>query len=146
MAIERTAKVVWEGDLPTGSGNIEFETGALQRTPVTWASRTEQPGGKTSPEELLAASHASCYSMALSATLGRAKKPPTKLSVTAKCSLERVADGFKVTTMDINVVGEVPGMSESEFKEIAAKAEMGCPISNALRNNVKVNLVAELRV
>lgn len=145
MAIERISKTVWEGDLLKGSGNIEFVSSGLPITPVTWASRTESPDGRTSPEELLAAAHAACFSMALSATLGRSRKTPEKLAVTARCVLDRVGEGYKVTDMHLTVEGEVPDLTEVEFKDLAAKAEQGCPISNALRNNVRIHLEARLK-
>ncbi len=137
---KRTASVTWENDLIRGKGTVRFGTGALPETGVTWASRTEQPGGKTSPEELLAAAHASCYAMALSATLARNGTPPTRLDVTAVCTFDRVGDGWKVTTMELTVKGTVRGIDSSKFEEIARVAEGGCPISNAIRNNVEIKL------
>lgn len=145
MTIERTSRVVWEGDLIRGSGNIEFTTGALPATPVTWASRTEQPDGKTSPEELLAAAHASCFSMALSAALARSKHPPRKLNVEARCSLNKLDEGFRVTDMYLKVQGEVEGIKEEDFIKIAESAEKSCPISNAIKNNVAIHLEARLK-
>jgi osmotically inducible protein OsmC len=141
MAAKRSAEVVWENDLMKGSGTItKVGSGALSDLPVTWASRTEQPGGKTSPEELLAAAHASCYAMAFSAALGRNNTPPERLRVHAESTFDRVGQGFKVTTMELSVSGKVPGLDEQKFREIAESAENGCPISNALRNNVEIKL------
>ena len=144
MVAKRRAEVTWENDLIRGTGRIRFGTGALPETGVTWASRTEQPAGKTSPEELLAAAHASCYAMALSATLAANRTPPTRLDVTAVCTLDRVEDKLKVTTMELTVKGVVHGINNSKFEEIAKTAEAGCPISNALRNNVEIKLNASL--
>jgi osmotically inducible protein OsmC len=98
---ERRAEVTWDGDLMSGNGRLTLASSSvLQDTPVTWASRTETPGGKTSPEELLAAAHASCYAMAFSATLARGGTPPQQLNVAAVCSLDRRPEGgFKVTAM-----------------------------------------------
>ncbi len=143
-AAVRTAEVVWEKDLLTGHGSVKILSGALPEFPVTWASRTEAPGGKTSPEELLAAAHASCYAMSLSATLARQRTPPERLDITAKCTFDKVGDGFKVTTMELMVHGRVPSMQASAFQEAAQTAEKGCPISNAIRNNVQIKLSATL--
>ena len=140
----RTAEVVWEKDLLTGHGSVRMMSGALPEFPVTWASRTETPGGKTSPEELLAAAHASCYAMAFSATLARKRTPPERFDVTAKCTFDNVGDGFKVTTMELTVHGTVPGLQSSAFQEVAKEAEKACPISNAIRNNVEIRLTANL--
>jgi osmotically inducible protein OsmC len=144
MAAVRTAEVVWEKDLLTGGGSVRIRSGALPEFPVTWASRTEAPGGKTSPEELLAAAHASCYAMALSATLVKKRSPPERLHVTAQCTFDNVAGGFKVTTMVLTVHGSVPGLEPTAFEEIAQAAEKSCPISNAIRNNVEIRLIARL--
>ena len=144
MVAKRRAEVTWENDLIRGTGRIRFGTGALPETGVTWASRTEQPDGKTSPEELLAAAHASCYVMALSATLAANRTPPTRLDVAAVCTLDRVGDKWKVTMMELTVKGVVHGVNNSKFEEIAKTAEAGCPISNAIRNNVEIKLNAAL--
>lgn len=144
MVIERTSKVVWDGDLIRGSGNVEFFSGGLPETPVTWASRTEQPGGKTSPEELIAAAHASCLSMALSATLARQKHPPKRLTVTARCVLDKVGDAYRITDMFLNVEGDVPGISPEDFYGAVESAKNGCPVSNALKNNVNIHAEAKL--
>lgn len=119
MAAVRTAQVVWEKDLLTGQGSVRMMSHALPEFPVSWASRTEAPGGKTSPEELLAAAHASCYAMALSATLARRRTPPARLDVTAKCTFDKVGDAFKVTTMELSVQGQVPNLDQSVFQEAA---------------------------
>ena len=140
MVAKRTANVTWENDLLRGHGRIRFGTGALPETGVTWASRTEQPDGMTSPEELLAAAHASCYAMALSATLAKNRTASTRLDVTAVCTFDRVGEGWKVTTMELTVKGTVRGIDASKFEEIARVAEQGCPISNAIRNNVEIRL------
>jgi osmotically inducible protein OsmC len=145
VVTKRRADVTWENDLIRGSGKVIFGTGALPETGITWASRTEQPDGKTSPEELLAAAHASCYAMALSATLAGNKTPPTRLNVTAECTFDRVGDKWKVTTMELTVKGVVPNIDSAKFEEMARIGEAGCPISNALRNNVEIKVNASLR-
>lgn len=144
MAVERTAKVKWTGDLLRGAGNVHFNSGAIGDFPVTWASRTEAPGGKTSPEELLAAAHASCFSMALSAGLARARTPPRELNVNATCVLDKVGDAFRVTEMHLEVVGDVPGATDESFLQQAEAAEKGCQISNAIKGNVKISLKASM--
>ena len=141
MSAKRTATAVWEHDLAKGSGQVKGSSGVIPSLPVSWAARTEAPGGKTSPEELLAAAHASCFAMALSAGLGRKQHPPERLTVNATCTFDKVGEGWKVTTMEIEVSGKVPGISAGEFTEAAKAAEQGCPISAAIRGNVEVRLV-----
>ncbi len=144
MAAKRSAQAVWDGDLAHGHGTVKGTSGALGTVPVSWASRTEAPGGKSSPEELLAAAEASCFCMALSAGLGRAQKPPTKLDVTATATFDKVGDGWKVTTMELDVVGTVPGATAAEFEAAAKAASQGCPISSALKGNVTVSVRSRL--
>lgn len=141
---ERRADVVWTGDLVHGSGTVRGGSGALSNLPVTWAARTERPDGKTSPEELIAAAHAACYAMAFSNTLATQGHPPDRLSVTAVCTLDQVNGKFTITTMDLAVQGVVPGLDQRGFEEAARTAEAGCPVSNALRNNVRINVRAQL--
>jgi osmotically inducible protein OsmC len=141
---ERTAKTIWKGTLTDGQGELTLESsGLLSGTPVTWASRTEEPGG-TSPEELLAGAQAACYAMALSNTLAQQGTPPDTLEISATCAFEKKDGGFAVTTMDIAVRGAVPGMDATAFKEAAETAKEGCPISNAIRENVQIGLTAQL--
>jgi lipoyl-dependent peroxiredoxin len=142
MAAIRKAEAIWEQDLVHGNGRVKLRSNAIPEFLVTWASRIEQPAGKTSPEELLAAAQAACYAMALSATLTRKNKPPERLDASAECTFDEKA--LKVTTMSINVTGKVPGMEETEFEATAREAEKICPVANAIRNNVKINLSARL--
>jgi lipoyl-dependent peroxiredoxin len=144
MAAKRTADAVWEGDLLHGAGRVKGTSGGLPEVAVSWSARTEAPGGKTSPEELLAAAHAACYSMALSAGLGRMQKPPQRLQVSATATFDKVGDGWKVTTVELNVIGKVPGISAAEFEQAAQAAGQGCPISGALKGNVAVTVRARL--
>jgi len=145
MAVaERRADVTWQGNLTQGQGVASLGSGVLTETPVTWAARTESPDGKTSPEELIAAAHASCYAMAFSNTLDKAGSPPERLHVTAVCSLDRVDGKMKIVSMDLNVQGVVPGKTQAEFEELAKTAEQGCPVSNALRGTVEIRLTATL--
>ena len=146
MAVaERKAETTWSGDLMQGNGVLSTgSSGILKETPVTWAARTEAPEGKTSPEEMLAAAHASCYAMAFSGALGRRGTPPERLHVTAVASLDRVEGAMKVTKMDLTVRGRVSGLDQAAFEEAARAAEQGCPISNAIRNNVEITVNATL--
>ncbi|MHB8868743.1 MAG: OsmC family peroxiredoxin [Thermoleophilia bacterium] len=129
---ERSAKVVWEGDLAKGAGLVTVASGALAEFPVTWASRTERSDGKTSPEELIAAAHASCYSMALSHALAEAGKPAERLEVRAVATLDATDDGLRITNMSLDVRGWVPGLDAAAFRAAAEDAGVGCPVSNAL--------------
>src|SRR5579859_3211511 len=140
---ERRAEVVWQGTLVQGSGNlVSVGSGAIGNLPITWASRTERSDGKTSPEELLAASHAACYAMAFSHTLAQAGTPADQLTVDATCTFEQTESGFKVSNMALDVRGRVPGLDQAGFEKAAQQAEQGCPISNALRNNVAIHVKA----
>ncbi|HEY2959046.1 MAG TPA: OsmC family peroxiredoxin [Actinomycetota bacterium] len=143
---DRQAHTVWEGSLFEGSGELEFASSGIGRFPVTWASRVEAPNGRTSPEELLAAAHAACYSMALSNTLSEAGNPPERLHVVATVSLDpRQGGGVEVTRSALEVTGAVAGLDQAGFQEAAEKAEKGCPISNAIRGNVAVTVNATLK-
>jgi lipoyl-dependent peroxiredoxin len=142
---ERVAVVSWKGNLTEGEGDLTLDSSkVLQGAPVTWASRAEQPNGKTSPEELLAGAHAACYAMAFSNTLAKAGTPPDSLEVKATCTLDKVGDGVGVTTMHLVVRGVVSGLDDEGFKAAAQAAEGACPISNAIRGNVDVTLDASL--
>ncbi len=146
MAATRRARVVWTGDLPKGSGTATAESsGLFKDAPVTWASRTERSDGKTSPEELLAAAHASCFAMALSHGLGSAGKPPQRLEVTAVVTFDHANGGFKVKSSALEVVGAVPGLDAAGFQKAAEGAKDGCPISQALKGNVELSVKATLK-
>jgi osmotically inducible protein OsmC len=145
MAQIRRATVGWTGDLASGSGSIDTVTsGALKGLPVTWASRTEAADGRTSPEELLAAAHASCFSMALSSDLTKAGSPPQSLDVTSEIVGDRVDGKWTVVSSKLTVRGRVPGLDQARFSEIAAQAKDGCPISRALKGNVVLSVEATL--
>ena len=140
---ERRANVVWRGDLIRGSGTFDLaSSGAAQDLPVTWASRTERHDGKTSPEELITAAHASCYAMALSNVLAQMGNEPEELNISAVCTFD--VDQVKVTKMVLDVRGRVPGLDAEEFQNAAEQGEQACPISNALRGNVDIQLHASL--
>lgn len=141
MAEVRTANAVWSGDLATGSGMITYVTsGVFSRLPVTWSARTSAHDGKTSPEELLAAAHASCFSMAFSARLGKNGTPPASLEVRAEVTFDQVDGGWKVTTSVLKVKGTVPGIDKATFDRLAEDAKENCPISVALRGNVALSV------
>ena len=143
MAATRTAEVVWEGSLEEGGGTIEsVGSGVLGDLPVTWKARTdEESGGKTSPEELIAAAHASCLSMALSGALAKAGTPPERLRVGARATF---VPGEGRTTMELDVAGRVPGMDGETFRRAAEGAKEDCPVSQALKGNVDIRLNASL--
>ena len=145
MAAVREAKAIWNGDLMKGTGAVTaVSSGRFDALPVSWAARTEAPGGKTSPEELLAAAHASCFAMALSAGLGRAGTPATRLEVAAKVTFDKVGNDWTVVSSDLTVDGTVPGIDEETFAKAADGAKEGCPISRALKGNVKLSVRAAL--
>jgi osmotically inducible protein OsmC len=145
MSATRTADVIWTGDLATGSGVIErVGSGAFGALPVSWAARTEAPEGKTSPEELLAAAHASCFSMALSADLARAGTPPSQMQVSAAVTFDKRDDGWRVVSSALTVRGVVPGSTQEAFAAAADAARTGCPISKALAGNVELTVDASL--
>lgn len=145
MATVRRATVSWSGDLTSGSGRIDATTsGAFTALPVTWASRTETADGRTSPEELLAAAHASCFSMALSSDLTKAGSPPESLDVSSEVAFDRVDGKWTVVSSKLSVHGRVPGMDAARFRELAEQAKAGCPISRALAGNVTLSVEASL--
>ena len=145
MTAVRRAEATWEGELMSGSGVVSAVTsGVFTDLPVTWAARAEESGGKTSPEELVAAAHAACYCMALSNGLGKAGTPPTKLEVSATVTFEVGDAGASVASSALTVRGQVPGVSASAFQEAAETAKDGCPISKAMLGNVNLSVEATL--
>lgn len=144
MATTRTATTIWKGSLFEGEGTFTTGSGALGENGVTWAARAEEPGGKTSPEELIAAAHASCLSMALSNELAQNNTPPEELRVTATASFDKRDAGFRITKMLLEVEANVPGIDEATFQEKAVAAKDGCPVSNALKGNVELELQTKL--
>ena len=139
---ERRAEVVWEGDLPGGSGRFTVGSGAMSEQAVTWASRTERSDGKTSPEELIAAAHGSCFAMALSNVLAEGGTPPERLEIDAVCTFD--VSEVKVSSVDLDIRGHVPGIDEEGFQSAVGQAEQGCPVSNALRGNIEIRVNATL--
>ena len=140
---ERTAEVSWSGDLLSGSGTIEsVGSGAFGPLAVSWKARTEEPDGETSPEELIAAAHASCFSMALSGALAKAGTAPEHLSTTAHVTF---VPGTGITRSALDVEGVVPGIDERGFREAAEQAKENCPVSQAVTGNVELSVRARLR-
>ncbi len=142
MATDRTASVVWQGDLMNGSGTIEpVGSGAFGPLDVSWASRAEEPNGRTSPEELIAAAWASCFAMALSNGLAKAGNPPEKLETSATVTFQ---PGEGIVRGALTVRGTVPGMDADAFGAAAATAKDGCPVSQALAGIPEITLDAQL--
>jgi lipoyl-dependent peroxiredoxin len=142
MATERTANVTWQGSLMDGSGTIDsVGSGAFGPLDVSWPARTEEPGGKTSPEELIAAAWASCYSMALSHALAQAGSAPERLQTSATVTFQ---PGEGITKGHIAVRGSVPGLDAAAFQEAAESAKANCPVSKALAGIPEVTLDAAL--
>ena len=141
MSAKRTASTTWEGDLAHGAGTLSITSGATGDLPVTWASRTERSDGKTSPEELIAAAHASCFSMALSHGLAQAGTPAEKLDVDATVTF---VPGTGITKSALTVRGVVPGIEEPAFLHAAEDAKTNCPVSKALAGVGEITLDAQL--
>jgi lipoyl-dependent peroxiredoxin len=143
MAAERRASVTWNGDLMSGSGTIdEVGSGAFGPLDVSWAARSEEAsGGKTSPEELIAAAHASCFSMALSLGLAKAGTPPEQLRTSAVVTF---VPGTGITKSALIVTGRVPGLDADGFREAAEAAKKGCPVSQALAGVPEITVDADL--
>ena len=144
MATTRTAKAHWEGSLMEGAGQVALESSGVGTYDVTWASRANDANGKTSPEELIAAAHATCVSMALAAGLARGGTPPTRLETDASTSFDQEDGGFALTTIRLRIRGHVEGLDEDGFKQAAEDAKENCPVSKALEGNVAIELDAAL--
>jgi osmotically inducible protein OsmC len=139
---ERTATTVWEGDLAHGNGTTSLTSGATGDLPVTWASRTERSEGKTSPEELIAAAHASCFSMALSNGLAESGTTADRLDVSATVTLD--TDTVTIVSSHITVRGVVPGLDADGFAQAAQGAAENCPVSGALKGSLEITVDAQL--
>jgi osmotically inducible protein OsmC len=142
MANEKRAHAVWEGDLMDGSGRVSTESGSVDQ-PMTWAARAQDVEG-ASPEELIAAAHATCVSMALAAGLAKGGTPPTKLETDATTSFDQADGGFALTTIRLRIRGQVDGLDDEGFKKAAEEAKDNCPVSRALSGNVEIALDASL--
>ncbi|MEX1105283.1 MAG: OsmC family peroxiredoxin [Ilumatobacteraceae bacterium] len=142
MAASRTASVVWEGELFSGKGTATLESSGLARDlPVSWPSRTEEANGQTSPEELIAAAHASCFSMAFSKQLNDRNAPPQRLETSATVTF---VPGTGITTSELTVRVTAEGLEQAALDEAAAAAKDGCPVSQALKGNVEISVDASL--
>ena len=141
MATISRADAVWTGDLMSGSGRVKPDSGAFEELPVSWASRAERQAGKTSPEELIAAAHAACFSMAFSNGLSKAGHKVEELNTSAEVEF---VPGTGITAITLSVRGRVGGIDEAEFEKLAAEAKEGCPVSKALKGNVDLKLDARL--
>lgn len=137
MALDSIASTHWEGDLMSGAGTTTLDSGAAGPLAVDWKARSEEHGQKTSPEELIAAAHSACFSMALSNDLGKAGTPPSSLDVTATATF---VPGEGITSMVLVVTADVPGLDAEGFRAAAEAAKDGCPVSQALAGNVPISL------
>ena len=145
MAEVRRGEATWNGDLTSGSGVVSAATsGVFSDLPVTWAARTERSNGKTSPEELVAAAHAACFSMAFSNGLAKAGTPAEQLDVSVDVTFDKGEAGWGVKRSAITVRGRVPGIDAEAFRAAAETAKDGCPISRALQGNVELSVEATL--
>jgi osmotically inducible protein OsmC len=145
MAAIRLATATWQGDLLSGSGNVSADTSkAFGPLPVTWASRTEESDGRTSPEELVAAAHAACYAMAFANILAKDGSQPNRLDVTAKITFDKIEAGWRIVSSALTIRGDVPGISADRFVELSEQAKVGCPISNALSDDIALSVEATL--
>lgn len=140
MATTRSASTVWSGDLPSGSGQVSLDTSGLGTYDVTWKARAEESGGKTSPEELIAAAHSACFSMAFSHALSQEGKAPERVQTKADVGF---TPGEGITGIHLTLNATVPGISEEDFQRIADGAKTGCPVSAAL-SGTSITLEATL--
>ena len=144
MAVSR-ARASWSGDLVGGNGSVSAASGVFADLDLTWKARTERTAGTASPEELLAAAHAGCYAMALSGTLAGAGHPPARLEVGATVHFTpQDGGGFAIDRSELQVEGEVPGVDQARFEELALLGDQGCPVSNLFRGNAEITVAATL--
>jgi osmotically inducible protein OsmC len=139
----RTSSAVWEGGLKAGKGTYKIGTGAVGGGSYNFGSRFEEGVG-SNPEELLAAAEAACYSMALSGALEKNGTPPTRVSTSAHCTVEKVDAAFQITRMKLDVDAAVPGIDDAKFQELAKSTLVGCPVSKAFRGNMELEVSAKL--
>lgn len=143
--IKRKAGAIWKGDLKSGTGVISTETKSLFKYPYNFSTRFEDSEEGSNPEELLAAAHAACYSMAFAGELKKDGYDPVRIISSATCTITPLDEGgFEITKMDLTVHGEVPGLDQKSFEEIAQKADAGCPVSNLLREGLDIQISVEL--
>jgi len=143
MANEKTARATWFGDLMGGSGQVSTDSGALSEESVTWSARADDAEG-ASPEEMIAAAHATCVSMALSHVLAEGGHAPTRLDSSATATFDKTDEGFRMTKIELQIEGEVDGIDEAAFREAAEGAKNNCPVTKALEGNVEISVDATL--
>jgi lipoyl-dependent peroxiredoxin len=136
--MQRKAGAAWKGGLKDGKGTVTTESGVLRATPYSFRTRFENEKG-TNPEELIAAAHAGCFSMALSAELGKAKLKPDTISTEAELTMEKTGEGFTITKIHLEVSAKVPGTDQAKFQEAANNAKKGCPVSRVLKAEITMN-------
>jgi osmotically inducible protein OsmC len=142
------AHATWHGNLTDGSGKVSVNSAAFRDQPVSWSARTHRDPkstGVTSPEELIAAAHAACLSMAFSNILNKNGTPPDELNVTSTVTFAQADGGWGISAVNLDVVGQVPNISEQDFERLADEAKQGCPVSRALKGNVDITVTARLR-
>jgi lipoyl-dependent peroxiredoxin len=144
MAVEHTASATWDGDLMSGSGTVSVGSSAVSGAPLTWRARAEDASAGSSPEELIAAALAGCFSMALAHGLAQGGNPPTRIETGATAEFDKTDAGFRLTKIALRVSGDVPGVDAAAFKEAAEGAKANCPVSKALEGNVQITLDASL--
>ena len=143
--MKSTANATWQGSLTDGTGTVILGSGLAGPLDLSWRARTEDQGANTNPEELIAAAHSACYSMALSAGLARAEHPPTRLDTSAVVTFgPKDGGGFEIKAVALTVRGDVPGIDAAAFEEAANAAKDGCPVSQALQGNVEISVDAQL--
>lgn len=141
--IVRKAGVIWNGDSRSGNGMISTESKALYEQPYSFATRFENTPG-TNPEELIAAAHAACYSMAFASTLKKNGFSPKEIETNAECTIESRDGGYEITRLRLHARGDIPDIDNATFQKLAKEADKGCPVSNLLRNGAKIDLKADL--
>jgi lipoyl-dependent peroxiredoxin len=141
ISMQRKASAIWKGGLKDGKGSVSSASSVLNNTPYSFTTRFENTPG-TNPEELIAAAHAACFSMALSAQLGTANLTPSSIETSATLTMEKLDAGWTITAVHLDVVGKVPGADNAKFQELAGNAKAGCPVSKVL--NAKITMDAKL--
>ena len=139
----RKAGAIWNGDLKSGGGMISTESKAMYEQPYNFSTRFEDAPG-TNPEELLAAAHAACFSMAFASTLKKKGFTPKQIETNAECTIESQDDGWQITKMWLHTRGQIPGIDDGKFQELAKEAARGCPVSKLLGQGLKIELKADL--
>jgi len=140
--MQRKASAIWQGGLKDGKGSVSSASGVLSHTPYSFTTRFENTPG-TNPEELIAAAHAACFSMALSAQLGAANLTPTSIETAATLTMEKLDAGWTITAVHLDVVGRVPTADQAAFQKAAENAKSGCPVSKVLKANITMNAKLE---